>query len=150
MHKVTVEDVRKRIEEALPGARVQVGTFSGDDHFEARVVAPQFEGVPVGPTFQIIVAITAHAVANREYLKANEFTFFPVKEVGLLFVGIFATMAPALGYLAAHGDALGLTSPTAFYYLLSAALFGSPSSAARHCLDSLSCALAVLLKARAP
>lgn len=44
MEKVTVEDVRRRIEEALPGARVQVGTFSGDDHFEARVVAPQFEG----------------------------------------------------------------------------------------------------------
>ena len=29
---------------SIPGARVQVGTFSGADHFEAVVEAPQFEG----------------------------------------------------------------------------------------------------------
>lgn len=44
MDKVTIEDVRRRIEQALPGAEVHVATFSGDDHFEARVIAPQFEG----------------------------------------------------------------------------------------------------------
>jgi stress-induced morphogen len=36
--------VKRRIEAALPGARVQVGTFSGHDHFEAIVAAPQFRG----------------------------------------------------------------------------------------------------------
>jgi stress-induced morphogen len=41
---VTIDEVRSRIEAALPGAEVQVGTFSGDDHFEALVVAPQFAG----------------------------------------------------------------------------------------------------------
>ena len=41
---ITVERVKARIEEALPGSRVQVGTFSGDDHFEAVVEAPQFTG----------------------------------------------------------------------------------------------------------
>ena len=41
---ITVEEVRKRIADALPGANVQVGTFSGMDHFEALVVAPQFRG----------------------------------------------------------------------------------------------------------
>ncbi|MCQ3941296.1 MAG: sodium:proton antiporter [cyanobacterium CYA1] len=88
------------------------------------------EGVPVGPTFQILVATAAYFLANREIHLANEFTFFPVKEVGLLFVGIFATMAPALGYLAAHGHALGLTSPTAFYFgtgSLSAVLDNAPT-----------------------
>jgi stress-induced morphogen len=44
MSSVSVDDVRRRIEEALPGAEVRVGTFSGDDHFEARVIAPQFVG----------------------------------------------------------------------------------------------------------
>jgi len=88
------------------------------------------EGVPVGPTFQLLVAAAAYFLANREIHLANEFTFFPVKEVGLLFVGIFATMAPALGYLAAHGHALGLTSPTAFYFGtggLSAVLDNAPT-----------------------
>jgi Na+/H+ antiporter NhaD/arsenite permease-like protein len=74
------------------------------------------EGYPIGPTFQIAVAIGAYFVANREIHKANSFNFEPVKEVGLLFIGIFATMAPALGFLAAHGHALGLDSPTAFYF----------------------------------
>jgi stress-induced morphogen len=41
---VSIEEVQQRIEQALPGARVRVGTFSGDDHFEAEVHAPQFAG----------------------------------------------------------------------------------------------------------
>ena len=41
---ITVEQVKARSEESLPGATVQVGTFSGHDHFEAVVEAPQFAG----------------------------------------------------------------------------------------------------------
>ena len=41
---ITIEEVKERIEAALPGAEVQVGVFSGHDHFEAVVVAPQFQG----------------------------------------------------------------------------------------------------------
>ena len=41
---ITVEEVKRRIEAALPGARVEVGTFSGPDHFRASVVAAQFAG----------------------------------------------------------------------------------------------------------
>ncbi|QKK09322.1 MAG: hypothetical protein HND58_14925 [Planctomycetota bacterium] len=88
------------------------------------------QGYPIGPTFQIAVAITAYFVASREIHKANAFNFEPVKEVGLLFIGIFATMAPALGFLAAHGDSLGLTSPTAYYFgtgSLSAVLDNAPT-----------------------
>ena len=44
MENVSTEEVKRRIEEALPGSRVEVGTFSGHDHFEAIVEAPQFEG----------------------------------------------------------------------------------------------------------
>ena len=88
------------------------------------------EGYPIGPTFQIVVAMGAYAIANREILKANDFNFEPVKEVGLLFIGIFATMAPALGYLAMHGSSLGLDTPTAFYFgtgSLSAVLDNAPT-----------------------
>lgn len=88
------------------------------------------EGLPIGPTFQIAVAVTAFLVADRQIHAANAFTFEPVKEVGLLFIGIFATMAPALGFLAAHGDDLGLSSPTAFYFgtgMLSGVLDNAPT-----------------------
>ena len=41
---VSIDEVKRRIEAALPGARVEVGLFQGPDHFEARVTAPQFAG----------------------------------------------------------------------------------------------------------
>lgn len=41
---ISVEEVKRRIEAALPGARVRVSTFSGNDHFEATVEARQFVG----------------------------------------------------------------------------------------------------------
>jgi len=41
---ISIEEVKRRIEAALPGARVEVGTFSGNDHFQAVVEAPQFAG----------------------------------------------------------------------------------------------------------
>ena len=44
MHTISVREVQERIENALPGARVQVETFQGADHFQALVEAPQFEG----------------------------------------------------------------------------------------------------------
>jgi len=44
MRPPSINEVKERIERALPGARVEVGTFSGADHFEARVAAPQFQG----------------------------------------------------------------------------------------------------------
>jgi Na+/H+ antiporter NhaD/arsenite permease-like protein len=44
----------------------------------------------------IFVATTCYKSANREVLVANGFSFEPLKEVVLLFIGIFITMAPAL------------------------------------------------------
>ena len=50
----------------------------------------------------------------------NEFTFAPIKEVAWLFLGIFATMVPALDYLEHHAPqlagSLGMGS-VHFYYL---------------------------------
>lgn len=62
--------------------------------------------------------------------EANHFNFHPVKEVAWLFVGIFATMMPALGYLQTHANSLGLDSPLKFYWLtgiLSATLDNAPT-----------------------
>ncbi len=87
-------------------------------------------GIPVGATFQIIVAVSAYFLADQKILKQNDFNFGPVKEVGLLFLGIFATMVPALAYLATHGKDLGLNSATAFYFgtgTLSAFLDNAPT-----------------------
>jgi Na+/H+ antiporter NhaD/arsenite permease-like protein len=88
------------------------------------------EGYPIGATVQIVIAIAAYLGANRQILRQNDFNFGPVREVGLLFLGIFITMAPALSYLAAHGHDLGIDSPTAFYFgtgALSSVLDNAPT-----------------------
>jgi len=62
------------------------------------------------------------AAAAASYLKTprvvheeNHFTFGPIREVALLFVGIFLTMMPALGYIDAHGDKFGVRRPLQYY-----------------------------------
>lgn len=97
-------------------------------HFAATL--PTLQGYPIGATFQLAVAAFAFALAPRAILDANHFSFFPVKEVGLLFLGIFLTMVPALGFLAANGSKLGVDSPTTFYFAtgsLSAILDNAPT-----------------------
>jgi stress-induced morphogen len=53
---ISVEEVKERIERALPGSRVQVGTFQGADHFQALVEAPQFEGKSLVEQHQMVYA----------------------------------------------------------------------------------------------
>jgi Na+/H+ antiporter NhaD/arsenite permease-like protein len=49
--------------------------------------------------------------------EANRFNFHPIREVAILFIGIFATMIPALDWLDVHARALLGTQPApAFFY----------------------------------
>jgi stress-induced morphogen len=42
----TTDDLKLRIEQAIPGARVDVTDLTGGgDHFRATVVAPEFDGL---------------------------------------------------------------------------------------------------------
>jgi Na+/H+ antiporter NhaD/arsenite permease-like protein len=64
----------------------------------------------------IITACLAHKLANKDTLKRNEFDFAPVREVGFLFAGIFATMVPALDLLEKHAGAIGITTVRGFFW----------------------------------
>ncbi len=44
MQSITQNEVKERIEQALPGSVVEVSLFAEQDHFQALVEAPQFEG----------------------------------------------------------------------------------------------------------
>jgi Na+/H+ antiporter NhaD/arsenite permease-like protein len=52
--------------------------------------------------------------------EANRFTFHPILEVAALFVGIFATMLPALNILQARGADLGVRQPWQFFWVTGA------------------------------
>jgi Na+/H+ antiporter NhaD/arsenite permease-like protein len=89
-----------------------------------------YHGLPIGATLQVAIAAVAYRFAPSEILRENDFSFAPVKEVGVLFLGIFLTMTPALAYLADHGASLGMRTPTAFYFgtgILSAFLDNAPT-----------------------
>ena len=60
----------------------------------------------------------------------NHFTFGPIKEVAFLFLGIFATMMPALDYLEQHGREFAFTKPVHYYFAsgaLSSVLDNAPT-----------------------
>ncbi len=58
----------------------------------------------------IIMGILSLMTTKKAVREENEFTWFPIKEVAILFAGIFATMVPALAILRAgeHGALAGL------------------------------------------
>jgi len=78
----------------------------------------------------IVAAILSYKLTNNEIHQRNQFNFFPIKEVAWLFVGIFITMTPALELLRTNSNALGLISPTQYYWftgLLSSFLDNAPT-----------------------
>jgi stress-induced morphogen len=62
---MTPDEIRSRIEAALPGARVAVRTFSGEDHFEATVEAVQFEGKSRVEQHQMVYAAVRDALGGE-------------------------------------------------------------------------------------
>jgi len=60
-------------------------------------------------------AAASYFTTRKSVREANEFSFGPIKEVGFLFVGIFATMMPALDYLKEHGQEFGFNKPVQYY-----------------------------------
>ena len=85
---------------------------------------------PLGATLQLLLGALAYTLTPKAAHAANDFSLEPVKEVALLFAGIFTAMLPALAYLAQHGPSLGINTPTTFYWAtggLSAVLDNAPT-----------------------
>ena len=67
----------------------------------------------------MLAAAAASWLTTRKAVhEANQFDFQPIREVAILFLGIFATMMPALDWLQSHArTALGANpSPALFYW----------------------------------
>lgn len=74
-----------------------------------------------------VCSIAFTAKVNRE---ANHFSFHPIIEVAVLFAGIFVTMIPALDWLQANGQSLGVKQPWQFLWatgMLSSFLDNAPT-----------------------
>jgi Na+/H+ antiporter NhaD/arsenite permease-like protein len=86
-----------------------------------------------------VVILLSWLTTSKATRRANNYSWTPIIEVAVLFVGIFATMTPALMFLNANAEALGLTRPWQFFYsagLLSSFLDNAPTAVAFHTVAS--------------
>lgn len=75
-------------------------------------------------------AVGSWFTTRKQVHEANQFNFHPIQEVAILFLGIFATMIPALDWLQNHAGQLGQPSPALFYWgsgLISSVLDNAPT-----------------------
>ena len=86
----------------------------------------------------ILVSLTLlsfYTTKKKVRFELNHFSWSPIVEVAVLFLGIFTTMTPALAYLNANAASLGLDATWQFYYstgLLSSFLDNTPTAVAFH------------------
>ena len=61
-------------------------------------------------------AIASYYTTNKGVHEKNDFNFIPIKEVAILFAGIFATMIPALDWLELNSSSLGIVAPAQYFW----------------------------------
>ena len=82
-----------------------------------------------------VITIFSIISTKRRVRKANHFSWEPIMEVAILFIGIFVTMTPALIFLNENAAALGIDQPWQFFFAsgtLSSFLDNAPTAVAFH------------------
>ncbi|CUS81051.1 sodium:proton antiporter [Candidatus Kryptonium thompsonii] len=98
--------------------------------FLAIILGAVFLKEPIRETIMIGSAIASYLTTKKEIHERNDFNFIPIKEVAILFAGIFATMVPALDWLELNAEKLGITHPGQFFWgtgILSGFLDNAPT-----------------------
>jgi Na+/H+ antiporter NhaD/arsenite permease-like protein len=91
-----------------------------------------------GPSARALVQIGALALLGflslrttpRRIHEENRFSWGPIEEVAVVFIGVFVTMVPALVFLQERGPSLGVTRPWQFFWAsgaLSSVLDNAPT-----------------------
>ncbi|MBQ7855974.1 MAG: sodium:proton antiporter [Alistipes sp.] len=86
-----------------------------------------------------VVMALSLLLTGRSVRRENHFSWGPIVEVAIIFVGIFVTMTPAMIYLNDNASMLGITTPAQFFYsagALSSFLDNAPTAVAFHTVAS--------------
>jgi Na+/H+ antiporter NhaD/arsenite permease-like protein len=122
---------RRIREEAIsPGEARFSGLHNG--WFLVTIIAAVFVERPLMLREVIMwsAAVGSYYTTRKEVHGRNEFNFVPLKEVAVLFLGIFATMIPALDWLELNAGSLGIRTPGQFFWCtgaLSSVLDNAPT-----------------------
>lgn len=81
------------------------------------VLSVAFLGSPYREVFMVLMGVLSLWVTPDELRARNNFTYDPIYEVAILFLGIFITMQPALLILRTKGQTLGITEPWQFFWI---------------------------------
>lgn len=104
----------------------------GNLFFLAIVLGSVFLKRPQGlrEGMMVAAAVGSWFTTRKQVHEANDFNFGPIKEVAILFAGIFATMMPALDWLQSNASHLGQPTPGFFFWgsgALSSVLDNAPT-----------------------
>ncbi|MBR3946375.1 MAG: sodium:proton antiporter, partial [Bacteroidales bacterium] len=83
----------------------------------------------------VVLIILSLLTTKKQVRTDNKYSWTPIIEVAVLFLGIFTTMVPTMMYLKANAASWGLDSPWQFYYLtgaMSSFLDNAPTALAFH------------------
>ena len=81
----------------------------------------------------LAIIVLSLKMTKRKIREDNHFSWEPITEVAIIFIGIFVTMTPALIYLNTNAEMFGLTSAREFFYAtgaLSSFLDNAPTAVA--------------------
>jgi Na+/H+ antiporter NhaD/arsenite permease-like protein len=102
--------------------------------FLAVILGAVFVSRPVfvREALMVAAAVGSYFTTPKHVHESNHFTFHPIREVAILFIGIFATMMPALDWLALNARTLlgANPAPGLFYWgsgTLSSVLDNAPT-----------------------
>ncbi len=104
----------------------------GNVFFLAVILGAVFIKQPIFLREALMVAAAAgsYYTTRKPVHEANHFNFHPILEVAILFLGIFATMMPALDWLKINAARLGDPTPAFFFWgsgVLSSVLDNAPT-----------------------
>lgn len=98
----------------LSGVFPSVPAFSGGIHIIGEVTLSYAAIIEV--VIILLAAFLSMKTTKKAVRTSNHFSWGPIQEVAILFIGIFITMEPALLFLEAHGASLGLTQPWQMFW----------------------------------
>lgn len=108
---------RKGLDEpAFAGPRHLIVLGGYNLAFLALILIAVFLPTPAREILMIIAACASYFLTPHSIHQDHDFNFGPIKEVAILFFGLFGTMMPTLDWLEMHAASLGLSSPGSFFW----------------------------------
>jgi Na+/H+ antiporter NhaD/arsenite permease-like protein len=80
------------------------------------VLSVAFLHPPLREAVMVVALLLSLKITPKELYSAHRFTFYPIVEVTVLFLGIFLTMIPALDVLRARAQGIDLREPWQFFW----------------------------------